>query len=97
LFLPHSPLPHPIFREEGVDVCLIVKDPEEEHIEAVKGSGAPGLARIISVGRLKKEFKSYEQKRGLCSQYDLFLADNRVVETLNHTLGKAFFQKKKYV
>jgi hypothetical protein len=37
------------------------------------------VARVIGVSKLKTKFKQYEAKRVLCSSYDLFLADDRLV------------------
>ncbi len=31
------------------------------------------------MGKLRKEYQNYEQRRKLCNMYDLFLADNACV------------------
>lgn len=45
--------------------------------------------------KLRKEFKPYEAQRQLLADYDLFLADKRILRMLPALLGKNFFLKKK--
>lgn len=51
--------------------------------------------QVIGVSKLKKKYVPYEAKRQLCSAYDLFVADSRVLPMLPPLLGKTFFKKKK--
>ena len=51
--------------------------------------------QIISLDRLRTDFKQFEQKRDLLATYDLFLADDRILPMLCKTLGKTFFSRKK--
>lgn len=45
--------------------------------------------------KLRKEYKQYEDRRGLLATYDLFLADERILPLLPNLLGAKFFNKKK--
>ena len=50
---------------------------------------------MIGLSKLKKKYVPFEAKRELCSAYDLFVADQRVLPMLPPLLGKTFFKKKK--
>jgi ribosome biogenesis protein UTP30 len=75
---------------------LIVKDPQREWKDKVQEANLSKVTKVIGVGKLRDKFKPFESKRQLCSQYNLFVADDRVVEMLPKILGKTFFLKKKY-
>ncbi len=51
--------------------------------------------QVIPICKLKTNYKSFEAKRRLCSNYDIFLADKRLYQVLPRLLGKKFFDKKK--
>ena len=53
--------------------------------------------QVISVTKLRKNYKSFQDKRTLCSQYDAFLCDERIYHLIPKAVGKAFFSRKKYV
>lgn len=46
---------------------------------------------MIGVGKLKARYKSFESRRQLRDEHDVFLADKRVVTMLPKTLGKVFY------
>lgn len=45
------------------------------------------VAKVIGLSKLKSKFESHEAKRNLCAQYDLFLADDRVIPLLPKLIG----------
>ena len=47
------------------------------------------MKKVIGISKLKAKYESHEAKRNLCSEYDLFLADNRVLPVLPKLLGEA--------
>lgn len=49
----------------------------------------------MSVSKLRSDFKPYEAKRKLFQSFDLFLADDRVLDVLPKLLGKTFFAAKR--
>ena len=53
--------------------------------------------QVISLTKLRKNYKSYESKRQLADLYDVFICDDRIYHLLPKLLGKAFFAKKKWV
>lgn len=60
----------------------------------IKDLAAELNIKSMSIKKLKK-LTTYEQKRALCDEYELFLSDSRVVELLPKLIGKSFFLKKK--
>lgn len=87
------PLPHS-FRPERVadNVCLLVKDKAEARkLLGDDYSGKYGIKKIIDLSQLRSEYKTFQAKRQLSVEYDLFLADDRIVCMLPKTLGKGFY------
>lgn len=94
---PHKiSLRHPLYAESENGTCLIVKDTVKQDTKAfLEKHGVTGIAKVLTVEKLRKNYKEYEAKRQLSTSYDLFLADNRVLPLLPKLLGKHFFVKKK--
>mmetsp|Transcript_22823 Transcript_22823/g.57245 ORF Transcript_22823/g.57245 Transcript_22823/m.57245 type:complete len:258 (+) Transcript_22823:172-945(+) len=92
-------LPHSLWKDEDPEVCLIVKDRDGEGQKAAKKRLAEekkaGVTKVIGLSKLKTKYEPHEAKRALCNQYDLFLADDRILPSLPKYLGKSFFKKKK--
>lgn len=89
------PVKHCIYPSpEELDFCLISKDPQRTYKDALLEK-VPAIKRIIGVSKFKGKFKSYEAKRLLRSQHDIFLAEDAVVTTLPKLLGKVFYDSKK--
>lgn len=95
------PLPHPFNAREGVDICMFVKDDKSGagHKAAKKKlekfANKAGVAKVIGTSKLRTKYESYESKRNLCREYDLFLADDRILPSLPKLIGKSFFKQKK--
>lgn len=47
---------------------------------------------MIGISKLKAKYKSYESRRQLLAQHDIFLADDRIVTYLPQVLGKVFYK-----
>ena len=70
----------------------------EGHKEAkqrIKSMSNSGVAKVIGISKLKANYFTFEAKRKLCDQYDIFLADDRIIPSLPKLIGKTFFKKKK--
>jgi len=89
------PIPHPIFRETGNEVCLLVKDPQRKYKEMVKQANITCVTKVIGVSKLRKKYMSFEAKRTLCHSYDIFIADKAILPFLPRLLGKKFFKMKR--
>ncbi|ORX74684.1 ribosomal protein L1, partial [Linderina pennispora] len=57
--------------------------------------GVPQIKEVISIKKLKHDHKAYEAKRRVLTSYDLFLTDDRILNSLPKALGTKFFQRKK--
>ncbi|CEO98354.1 unnamed protein product (mitochondrion) [Plasmodiophora brassicae] len=88
-------IPHSLYLADGVEICLITKDPQKEYKEKLALNPVRNVRKVIGVQKLKAKYSQYKDKRELCLAYDLFLADQRVLNLLPHLLGKAFFTRKK--
>jgi len=97
-----SQLPHPFVQQDTRDVCLFVRDDDvigreyESTIRRFKSIieqfKLPFNIDIMTLKQLNQELVPYEAKRKLCSRYDLFLADRRIMTSLmrGQLLGKHF-------
>ncbi|CAF4633879.1 unnamed protein product [Rotaria sp. Silwood1] len=97
-----SQLPHPFIQQDTRDVCLFVRDDDingreyESTIRRYKSMidqfKLPFNVEIMTLKQLNQELVPYEAKRKLCSRYDLFLADRRIMTSLmrGQLLGKHF-------
>lgn len=86
-------VPHPVYPSD-YSVCLLVKDPQRLYKDQVERQEIKSVKRVIGVGKLSKKFRSYEAKRLLADQHDLFVADERILPLLPKSLGKAFLTRK---
>lgn len=55
----------------------------------------PRIQRVIGLSKLKARYSSYESRRQLLSEHDIFLADDRIVTELPKLLGKIFYKGTK--
>lgn len=89
-------LPTPIYSEGYFSKhCIIVKDPEETFKEKIQDLNIPCIGEALGYSRLVKEYNTFEEKRKLCKEYDLFFCDFRIYDILRKPLGKFFYDRKK--
>jgi ribosomal protein L1 len=82
-----------------VRVCIFTKDPQRAYKDLVASDAFPAslrekVVRVLGVEKLKKRYKSYEQKRALLAEFDVFMVDDRVIKLVAEFLGKTFYQSK---
>jgi len=87
------PLPNSL-HNENLEICFFTKDPQKEYKEKFAQLGIK-VNKVIGLSKLRKNYKPYEAKRQLCSSYDLFLADDRIIPSLAKILGNSFFKRKR--
>ncbi|KAI9705351.1 MAG: hypothetical protein M1820_005181 [Bogoriella megaspora] len=97
LQLAISPLPYPIHSSKSSTVCLFTADPATPYRDLLKNPAfPPSLAQrisgVIPLTKLKTQYKPFESRRQLLAQYDLFLADDRIITHLPSLLGKTFYK-----
>ncbi|KAF4547934.1 Ribosomal protein L1p/L10e-like protein [Elsinoe fawcettii] len=94
--LPH-PLPIPLDPSGAPEqkICLITVDPQRYYKDLIAHPSFPqDLApriRVLGITKLKSRYKAFEARRQLFGEYDVFLADDRVVTYLPKLLGKVFY------
>ena len=91
------PVPHSLNTNENATICLITTDPQRAVKNAVADATFPSslstrITRIIGLSKLLARYKSYEQRRQLLAEHDIFLADDRIVSRLPKVLGKVFYK-----
>jgi ribosome biogenesis protein UTP30 len=52
------------------------------------------IGRVLGLDKLKKKYKSYESKRQLLAEYDVFMVDDRIIKIVAQFLGKTFYNTK---
>ncbi|KAE9966076.1 hypothetical protein BLS_007228 [Venturia inaequalis] len=94
-------LPNPLWTSNELRICLITADPPTENKTAYKDlvknvafpdTLKPRIAKVMAVNKLKTKYKPYEARRKLLAEYDVFLADDRVISLLPGLLGKVFYK-----
>ncbi|KAF2772169.1 ribosomal protein L1 [Teratosphaeria nubilosa] len=92
-------LPHPYLDADDANlrVCLITADPQRNYKDLIDGEAFPAklrnkIKRVIGLEKLKAKYKAYEARRQLLSEYDVFLADDRIITYLPGVLGKVFYK-----
>ncbi|KAK5112236.1 hypothetical protein LTR62_004397 [Meristemomyces frigidus] len=93
------PLPHPYLdvKDETLRICLITADPQRKYKDLLDDPGFPAelrkrITRVVGLEKLKAKYKAFEAKRQLLGEYDVFLADDRVITHLPTVLGKTFYK-----
>lgn len=92
-------LPHPILdaADANLKICLITADPQRKYKDLIADPTFPldlakRVGRVIGLNKLKAKYKSFESRRQLLGEYDVFLADHRIVTYLPQVLGKVFYK-----
>ncbi|KAI9745797.1 MAG: hypothetical protein M1818_000478 [Claussenomyces sp. TS43310] len=90
-------LPHPINLSSSSTICLITADPQRTYKDIVASPAFPSelaarITRVVGVQKIKAKYHEYEAQRQLLAEYDLFLADDRIVTQLPKLLGKTFYK-----
>jgi ribosome biogenesis protein UTP30 len=75
---------------------MFVKDPASKTKEMLTANNITLVNKVVDLGKLRKKYSRYEDRRKLVNSYDIFLADKTIVPSLPSALGKAFLQKKRY-
>ena len=55
--------------------------------ERVRQEKLAKVAKVIGLSKLRSKYESHEAKRNLCAQYDIFLADDRIIPLLPKLIG----------
>jgi ribosome biogenesis protein UTP30 len=89
-------LPVPLFPLDKTDICLITRPPQRRVKDLLaKGTFPHRIERVIDTLKLKRKFKTYNQRSQLHRSYSLFLVDKTMVRSLPAILGGEFMYTAK--
>lgn len=92
-------LAKPYLREqEELKTCLFLRDhfiSNAEQLEEVENADIPTLKKILTLTQLKTIYHTFEKRRELYSEYDLFLVDEAILSSMPNVLGKTFYMNEK--
>ncbi|PTU17834.1 hypothetical protein P175DRAFT_0518979 [Aspergillus ochraceoroseus IBT 24754] len=93
-------IPHSLNASPSLSICLITADPQRAVKNIVTDPSFPQhlssrIDKVIGYSKLKDRYKSFESRRQLLSEHDVFLADDRIIMRLVTTLGKIFYKSSK--
>ena len=90
------PIPYSLYKTASSTVCLITADPQRSFKDTIGNPAFPStlrsqITRVIGISKLLARYKSFESRRQLHSEHDVFLADSRIITRLPQGLGKIFY------
>ncbi|KAL4782645.1 ribosomal protein L1p/L10e family-domain-containing protein [Aspergillus varians] len=93
-------IPHSLNASPALSICLITADPQRAVKNIVSDPSFPAplssrIEKVIGYSKLKDRYKSFESRRQLLAEHDVFLADDRICMRLVKTLGKVFYKSSK--
>lgn len=93
-------IPHSLNASPSLSICLITADPQRAVKDVVADPAFPTslssrINKVIGFSKLKARYQSFESRRQLLAEHDVFLADDRIVMRLVTTLGKVFYKSSK--
>ncbi|GAB1215627.1 hypothetical protein ATERTT37_004819 [Aspergillus terreus] len=93
-------IPHSLNSSPSLSICLITADPQRSVKNIVADPSFPKhlssrIDRVIGYSKLKARYQSFETRRQLLAEHDVFLADDRIIMRLVNTLGKVFYKSSK--
>ena len=88
---------NPLNDSSSLSICIISADPQRAVKNAVADPTFPTslssrITKIVGYTKLKAKYYSFESRRELLSEHDIFLADDRIITRLPATLGKVFYK-----
>lgn len=90
-------VPHSLNKSSELRICLITADPQRAVKDVVADPAFPPslssrITKIIGYSKLKARYHTFESRRQLLAEHDIFLADERIITRLIQTLGKTFYK-----
>ncbi|KAJ5585804.1 hypothetical protein N7450_005591 [Penicillium hetheringtonii] len=93
-------IPHSLNSSPQLSVCVITADPQRSVKDIIADAAFPQelssrIEKVIGFSKLKARYQSFESRRQLLAEHDVFLADDRIITRLVPTLGKIFYKSSK--
>lgn len=76
-------------------VTLFVKDPQRTYKDLMVSSKISFVSRVVGLEKLRTKHKTFEAKRVLLKEAELFLVDDRVMVEVGKSVGKMWRDAKK--
>ncbi|GAA5865618.1 hypothetical protein JCM8547_007664 [Rhodosporidiobolus lusitaniae] len=89
------PVPHPVLNPRSSPVTLFVKDPQRHFKDLLPELKITFINRVVGLEKLRTKHKTFEAKRQLLKEAELFLVDDRVMVETGKCLGKMWRDAKK--
>ena len=101
-------IPHPIYRvsddEKNDDldvpeVCLFVKSDSKAEVKEMIEQFPEQMGfvkKVMGLDSLRTKYAQYSQRRELLKQYNVFMADTRILPMMTKSLGRDFLKAKKH-
>ncbi|GAA5823196.1 hypothetical protein JCM3770_004311 [Rhodotorula araucariae] len=89
------PVPHPVLNPRVQHVTLFVKDPQRFYKDLLVELKIGFISRVVGLDKLRNKHKTFEAKRQLLKEGELFLVDDRVTVEVGKCLGKMWRDAKK--
>eukprot|EP01087_Luapelamoeba_hula_P004975 TRINITY_DN1502_c0_g1_i1.p1 TRINITY_DN1502_c0_g1~~TRINITY_DN1502_c0_g1_i1.p1 ORF type:complete len:486 (+),score=194.59 TRINITY_DN1502_c0_g1_i1:77-1534(+) len=88
------PIPHSFLT--GMEMCIFTPDEQKHYRDLlIEAHAVPNLKKVVSISKLRSNYKRHEAKRKLLNSYDVFFVDKSVVPLVAPLLGREWYRSKK--
>jgi len=90
------PIKHSMMLDK--EICLIAgltDNDKKRAIQMLEEIPVPQVKRVLHAKELRERFCQHKDKKALCDAYDFFIAEDRIIPTIVHDLGRYFFDRRK--
>ena len=89
-------IPNGIYSGPEKQYCMIVSDEFKKKFKDQLSDPSLSKWKFLRYDKLRRNYKTYSEKRALFDSYDLFFCEGRVYMLIKKMLGKKFYARKKY-
>lgn len=89
-------IPNGLYSEAPKKFCLIVSNQFKEKFKQELKDPSLASWKFLEYDKLRRNFKTFSEKKELFDSYDLFFCEGRVYMLIKKMLGKIFYQRNKY-
>ena len=89
-------IPNGIYGGPEKQFCMIVSDEFKKKFKSQLSDPALSAWKFLRYDKLRRNFKTFAEKRTLFDSYDLFFCEGRIYMLIKKMLGKKFYERKKY-
>lgn len=89
-------VPNGLYGGPEKQFCMIVSDEFKKKFKSQLSDPELSAWKFLRYDKLRRNFKTFAEKRTLFDSYDLFFCEGRVYMLIKKMLGKKFYERKKY-